>query len=214
MKTDKTPAFTMPPLDEIYNMSAMTVGDQVLLPTDNVICINRGRATLHETFDGQHREIPPGYFRTEYGAALHFRRRLLVKGTRNLEQGGYVSWIGILGSEDGRIKVDDERDCERFTDEDLQSYGEKIEGIDRSSFSDPSDREVTAIRMQTARAAAGGQGAGTRPFIETKAQATEGAREAAAEVFAPPAESATREAEAEAAAESAAPARTGRARAR
>jgi hypothetical protein len=200
------PAFELPPVDQIANMSVQVIGERKLLPTDIVICINRGNRVLKDTFDGEHREIPPGFFRTEYGAAMHFQRRQIVPGTRNLEVGGYVSYIGILGSEDGRIKVDQEENCQKFTDDELQAYGERIEAIDRGS------EKMDVVRTSVARAGVRGQGSSQRPMVDAREQANEDAAAAAAEVFAPPTESETRAAEADAASEGVAAAPTPRRR--
>lgn len=210
MKLDISAAFALPAMDEVANLMTQRIGETALKPDSPVVCINRGRTVLHDMFDGNPVALQPGYFRTEYGAALHFQRRQIVKGTRNLELGGFVSWIGILGSDDGRVKVDSVEHCEPFTDDELTRFGEKIEGIDRTSFADPADRDVTVLRTSQARAAVGGQGSRLRPDIDARAQATEGARDAAGEVFAPPDASDTRDAEAEAGADTGAPVRTRR----
>ena len=192
-------AFTMPDTSQVANLMVERLNETSLKPDSPVICINRGRKVLKDMWDGNPVEIPPGHFRTEYGAAQHFQRRLIVMGTRNLEVGGYVSWISILGSDDGRVPVDKPEDCEPFTDEELQAFGEKIEAIDRSAFSNPADRDVRLLR--TSRVAAASPSYGHRPVIDASTQGSDGAAAAAAEVFTPPPTSATREAEAEAASE-------------
>jgi len=197
---------------EIKDLTAAQNNPTMKIRTDQpVVCINRGRKPLSDAFDGRHITIPPGHFRMEYGAAKHFQMRLIVPGTRNLEVGGFQSWIGILGTEDGRIKVDKPELCRPFTDEELQKFGEAVEAIDRSAMSNAADRDVKPTSVAQVQAHTFGQGGG-RPQIDASAQATPGAAEAADDVFAPPAESATREAQAEAQAEGAAPAATGRRR--
>jgi hypothetical protein len=198
MQLAKTPVFTMPD-GEVADLLVERLDEVGLAHDTPVICINRGRNTLDDTFNARHVTIPPGYFRTEYGAALHFQKRLIVPGTRNLEQGGYVSFIGILGSENGKNKVDDESRCTPFTDEELTKFGEKIEGIDRDALGGNA-KDVQVIPTSIARAQSRNQSASMRPQISADEQATPEAAAAAAHVFEPPTESATREAEAEAAA--------------
>jgi hypothetical protein len=193
----KAPAYTLPPeTTEVADLLVERLDEVGLAPDTPVICINRGRKVLQETFNARHVQIPPGHFRTEYGAALHFQKRLIVPGTRNLEQGGYVSFIGILGSENGRNKVDDESRCVPFTDVELQKCGEQVEGLDRSAL-DGSARDVKLIPTSIARASSRNQGASLRPQISASEQASPGALEAADHVFEPPAESDTRAAEQE-----------------
>lgn len=164
-----------------------------LTPETIVTVVNRGRKPLSDMFDGRHYHVPAGYARMPYGAAVHFQKRAVVPGTRNLEQGGYVSWFGILG-------VDDPSMCEPFTDEYLESVGEKAEAIDRSAFSDPADRDVTVVKTNTARASQPGQGliggAGgsmRRAQHDTGGQATPAAEEAAAHIMDTPASNAAAE---------------------
>lgn len=177
-----------------------------LQPNHPVLCINRGRQMLTDMYDGHPTDIPPGHFVTEYAAARHFQRRLIVPGTRNIElgPGAFTSWIGIFGSEDGRIAVDPPEQCVPFTDEELAHYGEQVEAIDRGALTDPGARAVSIVR--TARASAASTRFGVapgaiRPVIDASVQGSEAAREAAEHVFEPPAESDTREAEAEYASE-------------
>lgn len=194
------PKFALPDDGAAIASLVLDAANEVALtPSRVMICINRGRTPLKEMFDARACDIPPGYFKVEYGAAKHFQTRLIVPGTRNLEVGGYVSYIGILGTEDGQIKVDDEANCQPFTDEELQTFGVKVEGIDRSSV-EGSGRDVTLIRTATARAMSRSQGAGLKPQISANEQASPGAEEAAAHIFDPPAESDTRAAADQAAA--------------
>src|SRR5687768_6306206 len=102
----KTPAFEMPDPAEVANRRVERMNETTLEAESLVYCINRGRKVLKVTFNGEHLEIPPGKFRTEYGAAQHMQKHLIVPGTRNVEVGGYVSWIAILGNDDGRVAVD------------------------------------------------------------------------------------------------------------
>jgi len=188
---------TLPPDVVVNDLSASSSRGPVRepAPDERVLCINRGNKTLVDTFDGIHREIPPGYFEIEYAAAQHHQRRLIVPGTKNIEQGGYVSYIGILG-------VNDDALCQPFTDEELQQFGEAVEAIDRSALTG-SESKVEVIKTSRARAASPtlGAGRGGRRGIDVSAQATPEAEAAAAGVLDPPTESATREAENDAARE-------------
>lgn len=182
-----TRAFELPEGARPVSLKTQTIEHTTLLPNSIVLCINRGRTELRDTYDGVHVPIPPGYFETEYGAAKHFQRRLIVPGTRNLEVGGYQSWIGILGSADGRVKADDAELCRPFTDEELTSFGEKVEAIDRDALSNETDRKVVVKRVSGSSAGRGilGQSAGTArgTQINADAQVSDAAREAAAHVF-------------------------------
>lgn len=210
-----TLAYEMPDTTEVANLLVERMNETTLRPDSPVLCLNRGRRVLQVTYDGNHIQIPPGYFRTEYAAALHMAKHLIVPGTRNIEVGGHVSWIAVLGSDDGRVAVDPVEWCQPFSDEDLATYGEAIEAIDRKALSDPSARDVEVIKTGVAAARSRGQLVdGLRPDIRTDAQASDVAREMAAHVFEPPAESMTRQAEQEAASERGSAPRQGRARAK
>lgn len=191
------PAFELPAGVEVENLSVQRLNETTLRPTTPVVCINRGRKPLNDMFDGVAVTIPPGVFVTEYGAAKHFQDRLIVPGTRNLDLGGFVSWIGIIGTEDRRQRVDPPEVCEPFTDEELQTFGEKVEGLDRGALANPADRDVKV--MKTSFASSMSRAHGLRPNVAADAQASEEAAERAAHVFDAPDESATRQAEAEAA---------------
>jgi len=161
-------------------------------PNERVLCINRGRKVLTDTFDARHLEIPSGPFYIEYAAAKHLQARLIVPGTKNITSGGYVSYIGIRG-------IDPEALCEPFTDEELERYGEAHEAIDRSE-DHGFGRDVKTVPTNAVRAASPTLGTGRgQAGIDASAQATPEAEAAAAEVLAPPTESATRDDAAEAA---------------
>lgn len=194
-------SFALPDAPIATLLIDQTTANSKVLPSETVLCINRGRTTLTDTFDAVHLEIPPGLFHVRYDAAQHIQRRLIVPGTRNLEVGGYQSFIGILGSADGRIKLDADEFCRPFTDEELRGFGERLEAVDRTALSNPADRAVVPISTAAARAASLTQGVGGathRPQIDTGTQASDLAREAADHVFDPPETSDTAEAEAEA----------------
>lgn len=170
--------------------------ETTLKPDTPVLCCNRGRKPLQVTFDGNHLVLPVGYFITEYGAALHMQKALIVPGTRNLEVGGFVSWISILGKEDGTYGVDPESTHEPFTDEELQAFGESIEGLARDGRG-----ELVAVSTSFARSRSRNQGGSLKPLIGADEQASPFAAEAAANVFDKNETSDAHVAEAEAAAE-------------
>lgn len=170
-------------------------------PNERVLCINRGRQTLIDTFDGRHIPLPVGYFEIEFDAAQHFQRRLIVPGTRNLAENAFVSYIGILGTTDGRIRRDTDEYCTPFTDEQLQTFGERVEGLDRSGLDEVTPQRVSAIIASTMRSTGPGGRRGVQVFAGESAEA----QDAAAHVLDRPEESATREAEVEAAADGIAP---------
>ena len=193
----KTPAFEMPDPAEVANLMVERLNETTLKPDSPVYCLNRGRKLLYVTFNGEHLEIPVGKFRTEYGAALHMQKHLIVPGTRNVEVGGFQSWIAILGSDDGRLSVDPHETHVPFTDEELSAFGEPIEAIARDSH-----EQMSVVRVSTARAMSRSQGVGgIRPVIDAGQQATPAAREAAEHVFEPPVERETQIAQNEAASE-------------
>lgn len=197
----KTPAFDLPDGVEVSSLLIERLNETSLKPDSPVYCVNRGRKPLELTFNGNHVVVPVGLFLTEYRAAQHFKDRAVVPGTRNLEVGGHVSWISIIGSEDRRLTVDPPDTWEPFTDEELQRFGESIEAIDRGALSGI-DRFVTPIRTQTARAMSRSQGQGMNVAIDAGTQVSDAAAEAAAHVFDPPTEPlATRASEAEASVE-------------
>jgi hypothetical protein len=190
-------AFEMPDLTQVENIMVERLNETTLKPDSPVICVNRGRQPLQVTFNAEHLTVPVGHFRTEYAAAMHMQRHLIVPGTRNLEVGAFVSWVAILGSDDGRVAVDPPDQCVPFTDEELQQFGEKIEGL-ASDGRDP----LVPLRTSAGRAMSRGQGvANLRPNIDAREQGSAAAAEAAAHVFDAPEGSLTREAEAQAGAE-------------
>ena len=177
-------AFEVPDRNDIADLSSSASNQsQTIRDSDLVLCINRGRKPLKETFDSAHHEIPVGYFKTEFGRALHYQRKLIVPGTRNIEVGGHVSFIGILGTDDGRVAYDTPENCVPFTDEELTTFGERIEAIDRSAFSSEADREVVPVKTRNL----GGvrRGGSMKPNVDVSQQASEAAKEAAAHVFEP-----------------------------
>lgn len=187
----KENAFEMPDQSSVENILVERQGETTLRHNSPVLCINRGRKPLQVTFDGNHLTVPVGHFRTEYAAAQHMQRHLIVPGTRNLEIGGHKSWVSILGSDDGRVAVDNPEECQPFTDDELQQFGEKIEGLA------PDGRDpLVPLRTSVGRAMSRSQGeGGLRPSISAREQASPAAAEAAEHVFDAPEGSATRDAE-------------------
>ncbi len=183
------------PVDLMASTTAGPVREPA--PTERVLCLNRGRRPIEDTFDARHLEMPPGYFYIEYAAAKHFQERNIVPGTKSAVVGGaYVSWISICG-------VNPPEMCQPFTDEELAEFGEAVEAIDRrADYGFGSGvKVVPTSRVRAASPMLGMQrGPGAGVGIDATQQATEDAAAAATAVLEPPAESATREDAAEAAA--------------
>jgi hypothetical protein len=194
--------YVPPPVPEgvqPVDLMASSVAGPVREPADNerVLCVNRGRNVIVDTFDARHVEIPAGHFYIEYGAAKHFQRRNIVPGTKNITGGQYVSWLGIVG-------VNDEAACRMFTDEELIAFGERVEAIERGSDhgfgADVKIVPTNAVRASSptlGMGALGGNGRGA-VGIDATQQASSHAEAAATAVLEKPAESETRAAEAEA----------------
>jgi hypothetical protein len=156
-----------------------------LTPDTVVLCIHRGRRTtidgerVHhpdaaryanmdreryfvgdykDTYDGRHYVIAPGYFRTTYGAALHFQKRAVVPGSRNPETNYQASFIAIIGIADvspsGGLEVvrpiDDKAQWAPFTDEECGVYEVAGDALDRESMTNPIEREVTVKSVNEA----------------------------------------------------------------
>jgi hypothetical protein len=197
--------FTVPtgPIADL-TPGSVAAGSGLIGPDDLVICINRGREVIVDKWDGRDFSMPVGLFKMPFGAAAHFQKRQIVPGTKNLEEGGYQSWIGIFGTVDGSIRRDTPELCEPYTDEQLQKFGVAVEAFDRSTGASEADRAVKPIATNAARAATLGHGPGPRG-IDVGKQANADAEAAAEHVLDPPEESATRAAEAEAEGEGVAP---------
>lgn len=146
-------------------------GSAALTPTTPVVIRNRGRHTLRDKFDGRDYAIPPGpqTFLVPYGAAVHFKARLIQRGTRGPD-GTAASMIGI-------INVDEPHDCEMLSPEEYDRAVGTVEAIDRSTL-DPDRQQVKVLSVAQQRGAVAGQGT-KRNMVER------GRRE---EVFQPPAE--------------------------
>lgn len=150
-------------------------GAIALTPEQEVLCVHRGDEPYEDMFDGRPYAIKPGFFRTQYGAARHFKDRAVVPGTRNPETRYQASFIAIIGvvelNPDGTFKVlravDDPSEWTRFTEEERAEYKDAVEALDRQGMVNPIDAEVTIMSTSGVRA---GQkpsrlkgGAGQRP---------------------------------------------------
>jgi hypothetical protein len=65
-------------------------------------CTRSGAGVAYEgdytdTFDSRHYIIGPGYFEVELAAAVHFKDRAVVPGSRNPETNFQASFIAIIG---------------------------------------------------------------------------------------------------------------------
>lgn len=127
-----------------------------LTPETKVVCMNRGRHELRDTFDGEHYVIPPGpqKFWLSYGAALHFKSRLIMNGTRTLDGNGNQPWLCILG-------IDPPDQCHMLDSQDETAVRQRVEGLDRSQL-DPGRQDVKVVETSAARAGVLGQAAGRR----------------------------------------------------
>lgn len=133
--------------------------------------VRRGEPRLHDerrpgvvyegdyvdTFDSRHYIIGPGYFEVELGAALHFKERAVVPGSRNPEtnfQASFLAIIGVVaptGSGYRVVKaVDHQDDWEPFSDEECASYEIAFEALDRANMSNPIERDVTVVGTSSA----------------------------------------------------------------
>jgi hypothetical protein len=105
-----------------------------------------------DTYDGHHYIIPPGYFEVELGAALHFKDRAVVPGSRNPETNYQASFIAVVGvvaptPQGYRVlkPIDDPDQWPPFTDEECQAYEIAFEAIDRGSMVNPIDADVQVV---------------------------------------------------------------------
>jgi hypothetical protein len=143
-----------------------------------VIVINRGNRPLTVKFDGQDHVFQAGYNSVTFGIAKHAQEKLIVPGSKNIESGGFESFIGIPN-------VDPPSLCEPFTPDELQKFGEKVEAIDRTGR----EAEFVVTATQTARAKLPGQSAmrSRRPQADGAQQFSPQAAEAARLAMVPPA---------------------------
>lgn len=142
----------------IRNLQPESSGEVQLKPDTKVLVVNRGRETLFDTYDSKHYTIPPGFFEIEYGAAVHFKNRGVVPGSRNPETNFQASFFAIVGvyvpKVDGGFlvirPVDHPHEWDPFTDAECQQYEHALETIDRGAMVDPIESvdevQVKAIR--------------------------------------------------------------------
>lgn len=131
--------------------------DVQLSPESEVLCINRGTQPLEDMWDSIPFKIPPGYFKTTYAAARHFRDRAVVPGSRNPETHQQTSFIAIIGIVDyvqGGFKVvkpvDDPSEWESFSAAERAEYEDEPEALDRAGMVNPIDRDVTIVSTSSA----------------------------------------------------------------
>lgn len=133
----------------VMDLTPETKAGTELLPTTLVTCINRGPKTIRDMFDAQVYEIPPyAQFRVMYEVAAHIQRRNIVPGTRNPDptdstRPQFVPWIAIIG-------LDPEDTWQPFTDQELEAFGESLEGLDRSGMT-AGNRAVTVVSTDAMR---------------------------------------------------------------
>lgn len=139
-------------LGEVQELKPQSSGEVQLTPESIVLCVNRGREPLFDTFDSRHYRIEPGYFTIQLGAARHFKARAVVPGTRNPEtrfEASFISIIGIAAPTPEGLKVvrpvDDPREWAPFTDEECREYGHAVEALDRVGMVDPIDPVVSIV---------------------------------------------------------------------
>lgn len=102
-----------------------------------------------DTYDSRHYIIAPGYFEVELGAAVHFKERAVVPGSRNPEtnfQASFIAIIGVVSPTGSGYKVvkaiDPKEDWDPFSDEDCATYEIAFEALDRAGMDHPIDRDV------------------------------------------------------------------------
>lgn len=129
--------------------------DVKITPEREVLCIHRGEEPYEDMFDSVPYVIHPGYFMTSYGAALHFRARAVVPGSRNPETKRQTSFLAIIGivelHGDGSFTVlkavDKPEEWARFTPEEQLEYQDAPEALDRGGMINPIDREVIVAEV-------------------------------------------------------------------
>jgi hypothetical protein len=177
--------YQKPALPEGTAVMSLAPEDSVanaLTPETVVTCLNRGSHELRDKFDGRDYVIPGGaLFELPYGAALHFKTRQVVPGTRDPHNGHVVkSFIAILG-------LDPAEQCRPFSDEAMDKIDATPEGLDREQMESPVDRDVQPRGLAQSSA---GRSQGRRPHIDGSQQATSEAAERAAGAMTPPTTSA------------------------
>lgn len=167
---------TLPPGLEVMHLTPQRGTREVALTPDvEVLCIHRGAEPFEDMFDSVPFLIPPGYFKTTYGAALHFRARAVVPGSRNPETQRQASFIAIIGvveiHGDGSFTVikavDRQEEWAVFSAEEQVEYAGKLEALDREGMVNPIDRDVTL-------AGVGGLIAGKKPGPASRVKGSSG----------------------------------------
>lgn len=165
---------TLPATAAVQQLVPESSGAIQIKPETRVLCIHRGRRlTEHgqpipinprldpndpktacvgdytDTFDSKHYVIRPGFFEVEYAAAVHFRNRAVVPGSRNPEtafQASFIAIIGLVQQTATGMKVlkavDDPPQWEPFTDEECAQYEVAFEALDRGSMVNPIEPDV------------------------------------------------------------------------
>lgn len=137
-------------IGEVQELKPQSSGALLITPETIVLCVNRGREPLEDTFNSRHYVIQPGYFSVQLGAAQHFKDRAVVPGSRNPETRWQASFISIIGvvvpTRDGlkvAHQIDKPEEWDPFTDVECREYGHAVEALDRDSMVDPIDSTVT-----------------------------------------------------------------------
>lgn len=134
--------------------------DVALTPETEVLCIHRGRDDYEDMYDSRPYRIAPGYFKTTLAAAMHFRARAVVPGSRNPETRRQSSFIVIIGAVDFKgdgsfdvIKpVDKPEEWAAFSDDEVAEYAGAQEALDRGGMQNAIDPSVTIVSTSSAQA--------------------------------------------------------------
>lgn len=132
-------------------------GPGSLTPESPVLVLNRGWNTYTDKFDGIDYDLPAGeVLEMPYGAALHFRARAVVPGTRNPEVKKQESFLVVMHP----LGPDKRSAWRMFTDEERAWIEGKHEAIAREELSLASDRDVKLVSTGRVAASMPGAGAG------------------------------------------------------
>jgi hypothetical protein len=145
---------TLPPGVAVHSFVPEHGATEELTPEKYVFVLNRGVDPVRDKFDGTDYVIPPGVNEMPYGAAMHFRGRAVVPGSRNTETGKQESFLAILG-------IDKPEKCTPFSPEQCEAFGLRIEAIAREELMDPAARDARPVsRGDIERTVLSGQGRG------------------------------------------------------
>ena len=131
-------------------------GARTLTPETEVALLHRGWTPIDDKFDGVDYELLPGRQMIAYGAAMHFRARAVVPGTRNPEIKKQESFLVIMDE----AGPDRREHWRMFTDEERARIEGKVEAIARDELSMASDRDVKLVSTGRIAATMPGAGAG------------------------------------------------------